>query len=249
MPYFPGAAQEEALARMHFVLEQGSACGLLLGPAGSGKTLLLARFADAARRRGVATALLSGWTDRHGVLFDLSAQWGLNPAADADVRQLWRLVADRLAEYRYQQTAALLLVDDVEQSGEDACFSLLGLLACAEAQHVPLALVAAAARERLPTVDRRLLARIDLRIELEPWNQEETAAFVADALVKKGGKPDAFDAAAVEQLYRLSGGLARKIGQLAELSLLAGAGQGRTVISGELVKEACAELGVAASGC
>ena len=50
--FYQSPTHEEALARLHFLVEQHRRLGLLLGPAGSGKSLLLEVFAAATRRRG-----------------------------------------------------------------------------------------------------------------------------------------------------------------------------------------------------
>src|SRR5436190_20203581 len=54
--------QAEALARLDFLCESRSPLGLLLGPAGCGKSALLAAFAERATRGGafVATASAVG---------------------------------------------------------------------------------------------------------------------------------------------------------------------------------------------
>ena len=43
---------EEALARLHFLVDHHRRLGLLMGPPGSGKSLMLEFFADQLRRGG-----------------------------------------------------------------------------------------------------------------------------------------------------------------------------------------------------
>jgi hypothetical protein len=65
--FHQGPTQEEALARLHFLVDEQRTVGLLLGEAGSGKSLLLEVFAQqlgAARRERAVVSLLG--TSRPG---------------------------------------------------------------------------------------------------------------------------------------------------------------------------------------
>ena len=57
--FYPSPTHEEALARLNFLVEQHHRLGLLIGPAGSGKSLLFEVFAQQLRRQGRSVAKLS----------------------------------------------------------------------------------------------------------------------------------------------------------------------------------------------
>ena len=57
--FYQSPTHEEALARLHFLVEENRRLGILMGPAGSGKSLLLEVFADEVRRRGRSVAKLN----------------------------------------------------------------------------------------------------------------------------------------------------------------------------------------------
>ena len=50
--FYQSPTHEEALARLHFLVEEHRRLGLLLGPGGSGKSFLLEVFAAQLRRGG-----------------------------------------------------------------------------------------------------------------------------------------------------------------------------------------------------
>jgi hypothetical protein len=68
------------------------------------------------------------------------------------------------------------------------------------------------------------------------------------ALAKAGRHESAFDAPAVERLYELAGGVPRRVRQLAELALLAGAGQQLGCVGPDTVESVYHELSVSATG-
>jgi type II secretory pathway predicted ATPase ExeA len=90
----------------------------------------------------------------------------------------------------------------------------------------------------------RLLALSELRIEVEPWGAEETRDYLRHALDRAGVAESVFGETAIERLHELTLGIPRRISQLAELALLAGAGSQQEVIDGETVEAAFAELGM-----
>jgi energy-coupling factor transporter ATP-binding protein EcfA2 len=115
--FFPSPTHDEALARLHFLVEERRRLGLLLGPTGCGKSLVLEVFARRLRRHGaqIANVNLLG-ADLHEFLWLAAAELGVNPDRRDDPFRLWRGVIDRLAENRYQQLDTVLLLDDADQA-------------------------------------------------------------------------------------------------------------------------------------
>ena len=90
---------EEALARLHFLVDYRRRLGLLIGPQGSGKSLLLEVFAGELRERGlpVARVHLMG-LDRSEMMWLLACELMLNPCGETTFPSLWRSVTDRITE-------------------------------------------------------------------------------------------------------------------------------------------------------
>ena len=103
--FYQSPTHEEALARLHFLVEQHRRLGLLLGPEGSGKSFLLEVFAGQFRRSGRPAAKVNLLAIEPAELLWLVAlELGLNPDPGSPTAALWRMVTDRLLENRYQQT-------------------------------------------------------------------------------------------------------------------------------------------------
>src|SRR5262249_23238879 len=92
---------------------------------------------------------------------------------------------------------------------------------------------------------RQLDQRVSIRYELKPLDQETVAAYVAHRLTIAGGSAAvAFTAKALEQVFRLSGGIPRLINLICDRALLAGFSEQASRISPELVINAAQSLDV-----
>jgi general secretion pathway protein A len=211
----------EALARLDFLRDGCCPFGLLLGPAGTGKSLVLAEFAARAARSGalVAFARAAG-ADELALLVPLAA--GLQMDVEADAARLWWRLIDRMEELKLECLNAVVLLDDLDRAVISGVALVERLLAMADA---PLTVVATARPETAAHMGSRLLEQAALRIDLGAWNETETRDYVQGRLTSAGRTQPAFDNAAIRRLFELSGGSPRRINQLAELALLAGAGQ------------------------
>jgi len=233
----------EALARFDFLYENGLPLGLLLGESGSGKSALLAALAARAGRRGALVAHLqaAGAGERQ-----LASDFvlALEGVFLDDPTLLWRRTADRLAALALENLRAVLLIDDLDRAQPDAPLWIERLLALPAGS---LTVVAAARPRSLGRLGARLLDLAALRIELAPWDEEEAAGYLQRRLSAAGRQQPTFDPAAVRRLVELSGGAPRKVNQLAELALLAGAGQGLRQISADTIDGVHDELAAGAT--
>jgi type II secretory pathway predicted ATPase ExeA len=228
--FTPGAAREslaaspvhaEALARLDFLRDSRCPFGLLLGPAGSGKSTVLAEFAERAERSGAVVAITTAAVaDEQALLAPLTS--GLLAGGEGGGVQLWRRIVDRLEELKLEGLSALVLLDDLDRASLKIQSLVERLLSLAGA---PLVIVATARAETAGRISPRILEQAALRIDLNPWNESETSDYLASSLTRAGRVQPAFDAAATRRLFELSGGAPRKVNQLAQLALVAGAGQ------------------------
>jgi type II secretory pathway predicted ATPase ExeA len=83
-----------------------------------------------------------------------------------------------------------------------------------------------------------------LRIDLEPWEESDTGGYLISALAQAGRKTLLFTDDAVLRLHALSGGIPRRVNQLAALALVAGAGRQLSRIDADTINSVYRELGV-----
>lgn len=243
--FFASPTHDEALARLHFLVENGRRVGLLLGETGSGKSLVLTVFAEQMRRAGqpVARVNVQG-LEPSEFLAALGRELGLNLRPTQSTSALWAILADRLAEHRFQLLSTAVLIDNADRV-EPACQSWLVRLAQIDpTPESRLTLVLAGRRQAIGAVGEQLLELADLRIDLEPWQAEETSQYLSVSLARAGRDAPLFAPPAVTRIHELAGGIPRRINQLADLSLLAGAGRSLAEIDAGVVESVYYELGL-----
>ena len=247
--FYQSPTHEEALARLHFLVEENHRLGLLLGESGAGKSLVLEVFSREFRRGSGQLANLSLLgVDAHELLWMMAADFGLSPSRSDDTFRLWRSISDRLTENRYQQVNTLLLLDDADEATSEVCDQITRLIQADSLAHGRLIVVLASTVERAGRLGQRLLQLTDLRIDLDAWQEEDIDGFITDALAQAGRRQATFDHEAIVRLRQLTGGVPRRVTKLANLALLAGAGRRLTKIDAVTVEAAHHELGVAAAG-
>jgi len=241
--FYQSPNHEEALARLHFLVDERRRVGLCFGPSGGGKSMLLEVFARELRRQGrqVANISLLG-ADLHEFLWLLAAELGGNPARGDSTFCLWRNVTDRVTENRYQQFDTVFLMDDADEAEPAVLDAIVRL---AEVDRSPLArltLVVTSTTGNARRLGSRLLDLGELRIDLNPWEQADTLGYIVMALRQAGRREAIFTDDAIVRLHHLCDGIPRRILQLANLSLLAGAGGHVDQIDSETVESAFQEL-------
>jgi type II secretory pathway predicted ATPase ExeA len=233
---YASSSHQEALARLHFLIDQQRSLGLLTGGEGSGKTLVLATLLDQLPPSQCPACLvnLTGFELRD-FLDELAS--GLHAAArpgDA-LTTRWQRIGERLRANRLLGLSSVVLLDDADAAAQEVQAAVLRLV---KSQPAGLTLVLAANPARQARLGDELLQLSQLRIPLEPWEPEEVKEYLQAAIARAGGDPRIFEDAAVERLCELSNGVPRWVAQLAELTWLAAANTAGQPIGAETVESA-----------
>jgi type II secretory pathway predicted ATPase ExeA len=227
----------EAAARLLFLAERRWPAGWLVGPAGCGKTALLKQVRRDLRRTGTEAVLLSlcgvdgddFWPLAAAALGSHDVESGL--AARKTVRAL--LVASAAID-----RAVTLLFDDADRGGLGLWDQVATLIRMAEGVTPNHTIVVATAGE-LPPGD--ITRRFDIRAELRPFTNEETAGYVGHRL-KAVGDGVAFAPEAVAELYASTAGVPSAVNRLADLALVAAHSAETTTVTADFVRSAAADL-------
>ena len=237
--------QDEALARLQFLVEERRTLGLLLGESGSGKSLLLEVFARQLGHIGRQAAVVNlVGLDPREFLWVLAGQLGIEWTSATHEFTLHRALADHIIANRYQQISTILLLDDVDEARVDVLDQIVRLAQFDVSREARLTIVLAAQPQRVHQLGTRLLDLADLRIDLEGWEIDDSATFVKRALAEAGRSTPIFSDAALRRLHELASGIPRRIKQLADLALLAGAGENLVQIEPNTIDAVFQELGM-----
>ena len=228
--YFPGESIEAARVAIARTIERAEGSSLIVGPPGSGKTMLCHVLAEQFRGQ-LASVILSGGRlpSRKSLLQAILYELGL-PYRRMDEGELRLALIDHLAPRDDGMQGMLLLVDEAHTLSPKLLeeLRLLTNLVRQGSPRVRLVLAGGAVLEerfaspKLAAFNQRLTARG----YLEPFSSEETQQFIRAQLAAAGGQPDLiFTEKALRAIHRTTDGVARLVNQLCDhVLLLASAG-------------------------
>jgi len=237
-------SQEEALARMEFLVHNRGSGGLIVGAAGTGKTLLLALFAELIRPVAETYRFSVVGLDDVTLIARLAEATGMKPIPSRNPLRLRQTIEARFAAAAYQGRPWVILLDDIAEASPKIAVALTYLSHLRwDAGPAPLLFVAAR-HATLHRVPRQCLDLLDLRIDLEPWEEDGVQTYLIQRL-QAAGQDDwqaVFHAEAMHRIAALSRGIPREVNRLADLSLTAAAGANVRPIDAETAQAVFDEL-------
>ncbi len=246
--FFRGATIEEALARIEFLVSNRREAGALLGVSGVGKSSLLHYCAtnppigsDVPALQMFRVSLLG--MSAGELLCNLAVRLvGHSRTQDAHrtpaAVSAWKTICDYFQAARREGTQAVLLVDDAESATAAAEGDLARLMSMS----FPMTVVLAIETQMTSAVSRSILERCELQIELPTWDIMQSAEFLAWMSISLGRNTPVFTDEAVERIQELSHGIARRIVQITDLALVAGAISQADCIGVECIDQVALEL-------
>ncbi len=241
----PTSGHEEALARLDYLVAARRRLGVLVGPRGSGKSLLLELTARQFQRAGEAVALLDATaTDAPEFLDRLAAAWQNATAPDAARSRQWQAVSDALVMHRCEQRGSILLVDNAGEARFEVLDLLVRLVNSGDVLQPALTVVLATGNARVSHLGEELLSRVELRIDMAPLDATETRNYLEAQLQQANLTTPALDETAVTRMHELTEGLPRRLNQLAHLVKLAAQADERGNIDAAMVDAVYRELSV-----
>ncbi len=245
--FFPAEIAQSARQTLARTIQRGEGAGLIIGPAGTGKTLLCRVLAHQFRQRFVVVMLCGGQFRTAQALFQaILYDLGL-PYRGLDEGELRLSLVDFLCHSSERPEAMLLLVDEAHTLPsrvlEEIRMTMNWVSDGQPSSRVVLA-GAPALEERLTSPKLEALnQRIVARCYLEAFDRATTAAYIESMIEQAGGQADElFPPDARETVYRATDGVPRLINQLCDHALVLACAAGKRSIDSQLVEEAWADL-------
>jgi len=234
----------EALARLSHALEEREVA-VLTGEIGAGKTTLSRALVDAYADDCRFSFVVNPALPPAQLLSAIAEGFGLSPGArKVDV---FGALGEHVARLDAEGKFAVVVVDEAQLLPGRAAYDELRLLGNLSADDRPLlGLVLVGQpelRERLVSRGGEAFAqRVGVAYHLGPLDVSDTARYLEHRLSVAGRKAPLFAPGAVEAIHRLSGGLPRRVNQLAAGALLEGFARGAATLSAEVVEAVEADL-------
>jgi general secretion pathway protein A len=238
----------EAMAHLLYGINEAGGFVQLTGEVGTGKTTIVRSLLAQAPKNAEIALILNPRMTAPEFLLTICEELGIG-VPDSATQSLKDLV-DILSQYLLRAHAAgrrVVLVVDEAQNLAPEVLEQVRLLTNLETNTQKLLQIILIGQEEL----RELLARNELRqlaqritgrYHLSPLSSEETTAYVRHRLRVAGATADIFNRFALEEIYRLSGGVPRVINVICDRALLGGYSQDRHRITGQLVRNAASEV-------
>ncbi len=241
--FYAAAPQEEALARLEWLVEERQRFALVVGAEGCGKSHLAAMAVRRLGGLGAEAALLSlGGLSAGDWIEMLLARLPLDAVSRAEPLRPWQKLENRLRENTLMERTTALVLDDLDRAPADAIDGIGRLLGAAEPRFARVAIVATATPRGAAALPGGMAERAAVRVELDPWDARDVAGFLARALERVGGRGDIFTPEATATLARFTGGVPRTVARLAHLALAAAAGDHLDRVDAATIERAWREL-------
>jgi len=246
--YVPVAAMEQARQTLIRCVERAEGPGLVVGPAGSGKSLLCHLLAEHFRREQFQVALLSSarLSTRRALLQNILFELHL-PYRGMEEGELRLSLIDHL-EPRGTGVAGLLLLVDEAHTLPLRLLEEVRLISNFIRDGQPrVRLILAGStqlEERLASPKlESLQQRIAARCYLQSLSREETTQFIRQQVERAGGNPQRlFTAEALKAVYTATDGVPRLVNQVCDHALVLAAVGGHEQIGADGIEEAWADL-------
>ncbi len=246
--YFPARSHQGALLKLRFALEHRKGIALLVGDHGVGKTYLthvLEQEVDSPQRPFLR--LLFPQLSPTDMLGYLAIRLGASPGPGVQrgsQDQTLRSLESRLEAMASEGQRRVIVLDDAHLL-QPPHFETLQLLMSLQ-QHAGnvISLVLAGRPELLSRVERvpGLDQRVAVRMGIDPLAPEETGPYIEHRLSIAGRSQSMFKENAYRSFWELSQGVARRLNQMCDLSLLVGYADGMSELTSVEVEAAAEEV-------
>jgi general secretion pathway protein A len=243
---YQSAQHAEALARLSHAVEEREVA-VLTGEVGAGKTTLSRALVDAYADSCRFSFVVHPALPPAQLLSAVAEGFGLSPGrrkVDA-----FGAVAEHVARLDEEGSFGVVVIDEAQLLPGRAAYDELRLLTnLAADDRALLGLVLIGQPELQARLASRggeaFRQRVGVAYHLGPLDPADTGRYLAHRLEVAGRREPLFDAGAVEAVHRLSGGLPRRVNQVAAGALLEGFARGEETISVDVVEAVGRDMAV-----
>ena len=246
--YFPSITHRKALSYLQYGLAQGEGFVVITGEVGAGKSTLVAHLVASVNPEELTIAqVVTSKLDEDEIVHIVAQSFGLD-TEDMDKAGALGAIEGMLHEEARAGRRCLLIVDESQNLSIDALEELRMLSNFQLGSHPLLQTLLLGQPEfrgvlQASTDLEQLRQRVIATHHLEPMEQDEVQAYIEHRLNHVGwnGHP-AWDQRVFAELYEASGGIPRRVNQIANRLMLLGAVEQRTRIDAAMLHAVVKEM-------
>ncbi len=237
----------EALAHLLFGLGEGGGFVQLTGEVGTGKTTMCRCLLEHVPENVDLAMVLNPKVTSIELIATVCDELGIQyQEKDLSIKRLTDLLNDYLLDAHARGRRTVLIIDEAQNLSADVLeqVRLLTNLETATRKLLQIILIGQPELRTLLRRDdmRQLAQRVTARYCLEPVTREETGAYIKHRLNICGASRPIFNKAAVDLIYKISGGIPRLINVLCDRALLGAYSEDKLQIDKRIVRNAAKEV-------
>lgn len=236
----------EALARLQYGVEEREMV-LLTGDVGCGKTTLSRCLMDSLDGSYLPIVIVNPVLAPGELVKYFALRLGIEQPAELKTG-LMEQIGERLFELYQGRICPVLIIDEAQMIPGKECLDELRLLTNVQLDDANMFSLVLLGQ---PELRNRLLSgyfeplrqRIGVQFHLSPLKFEEIVEYIDFRLKTAGRDEPLFTQAAVEEIYRFSGGVPRKINNLSASAILEGFSREAEMIDGDVIIDVARDFG------
>lgn len=240
---FMSARHREALAHLLYGVKSDDGFVVLTGEIGTGKTTVCRCLLEQLPADCEVAFVFNPKLSVLELLATVCEEFGIAvPDAGPGIKAYIDRINAWLLDIHARGRMAVLIIDEAQSLGAEV-LEQVRLLTNLETNQRKLLRILLLGQPQLRDILARpdmaqLAQRIVARYHLLPLSRRDTASYVAHRLAVSGARRELFSPAALDRLYRLSGGVPRLVNIIADRALLGAYGRGRDRADGATVLRA-----------
>lgn len=245
---FMSERHAEALAHLLYGITEAGGFIQLTGEVGTGKTTIVRSLLERMPAHADVAVVLNPQLTPLEFVLTICEELGIfvRDADSSSIKDLVDILNKRLLETHAKGRRVVVIVDEAQNLSPETLeqVRLLTNLETASQKLLQIILIGQPElREVLARVELRQLAqRITGRYHLDPLSRAETRAYVNHRLKVAGATTEIFSPTALDEVYRLSGGVPRIVNVICDRALLGAFTQETHRVSASLVRQAAGEV-------
>ncbi len=242
----------EGLARLLYVVRGRKLGGVLAGPYGVGKSMILELLGKNIREAGQSKFVRMDTPPSGMAAFVRHLLWALGyDRVASDPAEALQLLGAPCDPSSGAPIHTVIAVDEAQMIREHSTYEFLHLLTNLRVSNPgggsdfpTFTLLLCGHNDLLDALshEQSLCQRIQLVWKLNPLNERQTGEYIRHRMHVAGASREAFDPDAIKTIHVVSQGLPRLVNNLCDLSLMIGAALQASFITPEIVSEAVMEM-------